>query len=577
MRWLTLSLASVLLASAQSDEVRISARVYTPPQIRLVVQSQLVQLEVVVRDPRGRSVGGLKQSDFEILDEGKAREIAAFSVETRGVEQTAVPPQAAPAATPPGSTPAPSAAPPRSTLLFFDDLHAGPAELHRTQLAAQRFLKDSLGPGARAAVYAASQGPVLNFTTDLDALIAAIQKLRAHPRISESGVQSCPRITPYQAYLIEFNSDYSALNAAVQELHQCTAKDPNESRDLKSDIKGTDADAIAVRAQASATWEQARRDSLDSLLALDQALAMLARAPGTRVLLMVSTGYLCGMLDAELGARIDRAIHSGIVINALDAKGLWAEPPGRPFGEGQQSGFAPATFAFETSTMLSRNDAMNAVMAELAAGTGGLFFHNSNDLVGGFSQLAAVPETTYLLAFRPDTEGAAGKYHKLKVRLTAGKGYVQARPGYFAAGNAPASTHTEIGPFDRQAQGSDVLTQIPIQLDARLEQSAKGELEVSLGIHVDVSSLRFAKRKGRYTQKLTFIGALLDADGNIVAAKEGMVDFALKTETLPRLTASGLNAALSLTAPPGDYRIRLVVQDADGKMASLNRSMTIPR
>jgi hypothetical protein len=56
-----------------------------------------------------------------------------------------------------------------------------------------------------------------------------------------------------------------------------------------------------------------------------------------------------------------------------------------------------------------------------------------------------------------------------------------------------------------------------------------------------------------------------------------MVDFALKTETLPRLTASGLNAALSLTAPPGDYRIRLVVQDADGKMASLNRSMTIPR
>jgi VWFA-related protein len=144
---------------------------------------------------------------------------------------------------------------------------------------------------------------------------------------------------------------------------------------------------------------------------------LLAAAPGTRVLLMVSTGFLSGMLEPELGARIDRAIHAGIVINALDAKGLWAEPLGRPFGEARHAGFPLATFVFEASTTLSRNDALNAVMAELAAGTGGLFFHSSNDLVGGFSQLATIPETTYLLAFRPDAEGAAGKYHKLKVRL----------------------------------------------------------------------------------------------------------------------------------------------------------------
>src|ERR1017187_5828283 len=82
MRWLGLSLASALLAAAQPDEVHVSAHVYTPPQVRLAVQSQLVQLEVVVRDQRGRSVGGLKQGDFEILDEGKPRAMAAFSVET---------------------------------------------------------------------------------------------------------------------------------------------------------------------------------------------------------------------------------------------------------------------------------------------------------------------------------------------------------------------------------------------------------------------------------------------------------------------------------------------------------------
>src|ERR1017187_9098032 len=426
MRWLGLSLASALLAAAQPDEVHVSAHVYTPPQVRLAVQSQLVQLEVVVRDQRGRSVGGLKQGDFEILDEGTPRAMAAFSVETPepwpAAELAAAPrSNTASASSQPATRP--PAAPLRSTLLFFDDLHAGSAELHRTQLAAQHFLKDGLGPGARTAVYAASQGLVLNFTDDLDALTAAIQKLRPHPRISENGVQSCPRITPYQAYLIENNLDYSAFNAALQEMQHCVMTDPNERPDRRP--TATDPNAVAVRAQASATWEQVRRDSLNSFDAVDKALAMLAGAPGTRVLLMVSTGFLSGMLEADLDTAIDRAIHAGIVINALDAKGLWAQAPGRPFGEEAHTnaGFPLETFIFETSTNLSRNEAMNAVMAEFASGTGGLFFHNSNDLVGGFSQLAAVPETTHLLAFRPDTEGAAGKYHKIKVRLAEGKGY----------------------------------------------------------------------------------------------------------------------------------------------------------
>jgi VWFA-related protein len=585
MRWLGLFAASAFLAAAQSDEVHVSAHDYTPPRVRLIVQSQLVQLEVVVRDPHGRAVGGLKQGDFEILDEGNRRAIVAFSVET--LEPGPASELAAPARSTAASasshpaTPSP-AAPSRSTLLFFDDLHAPVSELQRVQIAAKRFIKDGMGPGARAAVFAASQGLTLDFTADADALTAAIGKLRPHPRISENGLQSCPRMTPYQAYLIDNNLDYSAFNAASQEMQHCEYADPNERKPNSGSppgATGMDPNSAAVRAQATATWEQARRDSLNSFAAIDNALAVLMRTPGTRVLLMVSTGFLSGMLEAELDATIDRAIHAGIVINALDAKGLWAEPPGRPFSEGHTDlGFPLQTFAFEIQTIGSRNAAMNAVMEEAASATGGLFFHNSNDLVGGFSQLAAVPETTYLLAFRPDTEGAADKYRRLKVRLTAGKGYyVQARPGYFAPGNAPTGTPAEPRPIDRQALGSDVLTEIPIQLDGQPGKSEKGEPVVSLKIHVDVALLKFVERNGRQVQKLTFIGALLDAGGTIVAAKEGVVDFALKNETLPRLMASGLNASLSLPAPSGSYRVRVVVQDADGKMASLNQSMEIPK
>ena len=43
------------------------------------------------------------------------------------------------------------------------------------------------------------------------------------------------------------------------------------------------------------------------------------------------------------------------------------------------------------------------VMAELAEGTGGTYFHNSNDLEGGFQKLTAAPEYVYSSSFRSKT------------------------------------------------------------------------------------------------------------------------------------------------------------------------------
>jgi hypothetical protein len=315
---------------------------------------------------------------------------------------------------------------------------------------------------------------------------------------------------------------------------------------------------------------------LNSFAAIDSAVAVLSRVSGTRVLLMVSPGFLSGMLSAELDATIDRAIRSGVVINALDAKGLWVETPGRPFEEGHTMlGFPLQTFAFEVRTMGSRNAAMNAVMEEATSATGGLFFHNSNDLVGGFSVLAAVPETTYLLAFRPDAE-AAGRYRKLKVRLTGVKGdYVQARPGYFAPANAAAESASGRS-IDREVLLRDILKEIAIDVGEDTGKVENGEAVVTLMIHVDAGRLKFVQREGRSFQKLKFIGALLNASGEIVAAKEGEMDLALKKETLNKLTAKGVDAGLRLSAPPGRYLARVVVEDADGKMGSLNGAVEIP-
>src|SRR5580698_6484487 len=83
MKWRGMLVAGAWLLSAQpSDEVRVSAHAYAPP-LHITAQTSLVQLEVVVRDPNGHAQGGLKQNDFEVFDDGKPREIAAFSVDAR--------------------------------------------------------------------------------------------------------------------------------------------------------------------------------------------------------------------------------------------------------------------------------------------------------------------------------------------------------------------------------------------------------------------------------------------------------------------------------------------------------------
>jgi VWFA-related protein len=72
------------------------------------------------------------------------------------------------------------------------------------------------------------------------------------------------------------------------------------------------------------------------------------------------------------------------------------------------------------------------VMAELADGTGGTYFHNSNDLEGGFRGLMEVPEYVYLLEMSLQNVKHDGDYHPLKVKLDQEGLKLQARRGYFA-------------------------------------------------------------------------------------------------------------------------------------------------
>jgi VWFA-related protein len=147
---------------------------------------------------------------------------------------------------------------------------------------------------------------------------------------------------------------------------------------------------------------------------------------GRRSVVLLSPGFLTLTREQQKAAMylIERALRAGVVFNALDVRGLTS------------TGLAPnrnhINDPTETRVLDSEEaSASGGVLADLAYGTGGTYFHNNNDLDEGLRRTADAPEYVYVLGFSP--QKLDGKLHKLKVKLNGPtKLTVQARQGYYA-------------------------------------------------------------------------------------------------------------------------------------------------
>lgn len=555
-------IAPLLGQQAKEPEVRTRSQAYQLPPLRFQAESDQVAVDVVVRTPDGQPLAGLERSRFRIFDNGQPRPVIAFTV------STAPPPPATPYASRSGTASAPpqpaALAPRRAIALYFDDVNTEKNDLANARLAAQRFVREALEPNDRVAVFTASAVQNLNFTGDDARILATIAQLRTHPRNSDS-MLGCPRITPYQAFQITVQHDPMALQAAVDEGNSCPGQSPEDSFTGKPIAAlGLAASRNAtepVLAQSEATWTQAEGIADDTLRAEQSAVAALAGQAGSRMLLMASGGFLGGgmLLEQQQEAIIQAALRANVVINALDAKGLYSDGPGRPLNEATDHGTLPlSTFIFEETEKLSMRQAEDQPMATLAQSTGGMFFHDNNDLTLGFYRLGMLPETTYHLAFSPSGIARDGKYHKLRIEVAqSGKDIVQARRGYFAPGAATADLSQEM---DNAMRGEAEEPNFKAQVAARPE----GQGRLAVDIRLDPDQIGFLNEKGRRRENLIFVAGLFRPEGTFLVGKQAEMDLALADTTWKKLETGGFSAKLTLDAPAGAYRLRVVVGEKNG-------------
>jgi len=427
--------------------------------------------------------------------------------------------------------------------LCFDDLNMDPLALKPVKEAAERFVKTALVPGDRVAVATVAQSQDPEFTGDVPKLVERIAKVTNHQRTNDESVQQCPT-SAYEAYLIANNLDNEVLQAKMAECSACYHAPVSAESDnlhVPGDL-GTRAEELE---------EHARRTGRPG--------GRHGKVPGERMILLASTGFLTGNLEIDQDRLMAKALHAGVVINTLDAKGLYTvNPTGDASAPGAGAGWVPPNARIVEAKKRGKSGRRaEQPMAVLASGTGGAFYHNNNDLAlasGGWAWCG----NHVRARLSPIRSGGRRAFHSLKVRLARASGIAASPPGLRSIIGGCPRARLSSSKLDSEAMASDTVTDLPVRFTWERWRGRRASPWSRTWIWTACIS-----KSGRAGGAETGAGG--GSAGQPRRLRDGQrseLDLNLTDATFAQLTKAGFTVSMTLEAPPGTYAVRGVVEDA---------------
>src|SRR5581483_7339165 len=379
----------------------------TNGQEEVKLATELLQVDAVVSDKSGKLISDLKKEDFEILEDGKPQSLSFFASQIRkpiddlkNLDLSKKAESLDKLATPSNIDSG------RVILLIFDNLHMDVTNVGRTRDALIRFIDDDVIDGDRVAFLttAGGLGILQQLTDDKTVMKRAISRLTSRPGIEDN---RNPKISEYHAQLIE-QGDREALQAAINE---------TIIAEHLQDVPGAEGIANSiVQSRVANLVGQSRVFGQDTLGTLINAIKAMKPIKGRKMAVFASDGF--PVQDSALRSNvldvIDAATRAGVVIYALDARGLYTAIPG---GDASQSNpITNSNDAIEFNSIQRASlEAQKDVMNALAHDTGGFAIFNNNDLHLGLKKTIDDNSAYYILAYYPTNTKTDGKFREIKV------------------------------------------------------------------------------------------------------------------------------------------------------------------
>jgi VWFA-related protein len=528
----------------------------------------LVQVKVVVRDEKGNPIRDLKREDFQLFDQGKPQVISTFDLETPETRKARTEAAAKTQKEADGDSPQQTMAlPERFVALVFDDIHLKIEDATFVRASAKKLI-ETMAPTDRIGIFGTSEQVKVEFTNDKAALEQALNSIVPRPKMGKiNSVTNCPDVTHYMADLSINKNDTTVLPVVTTETLQCMFN--GDTRML----------SVAQQQAAAALQQELVSGDTDNEFtyrALEDIIRRMTTMPGERVIALASPGFILSTQFIDEMGIIDRATKAGVVINTVDARGLYA--PDLMGDISQHSTDTVQTAGAKASYRTAEQNENAFVLMDFANGTGGTFYQNSNDVAGELIRAGGTPEVSYILGFSPQNQKMDGKFHTIKVRLTEKrKCLIQARRGYYAPKKVDDPQEQAKAEMQEAVFSQDEIQDLPLELQTQYFKASDTDAHLSVVSHIDLKGVHFRKSDGRNFDNLTVATVIFDENGNFVTGGEKILEMRLLDTTYSRLSHTGLVMKSSFDLKPGKYLVRQVIRDSEGaQMAAKNGAVVIP-
>lgn len=528
-----------------------AAQTAEPPTLRTT--TRLVQISVVAHDKHGTPLPDLTEHDFRVFDNGQEQKIAFFSKESSELTAGSAP------ALPPNtwSNAHHNGVPVNLSIILFDGLNTKVTDQGRARSQIVRFL-GQMKPEDRMALYFLGDNLHIlhDFTSDMSSLLRILAKSGAYDGrlvpAEETGTDQVPSVGDDDADLFIRNSEEFFHQYQIQ----------NQVLRTTDAFEAIASHVAALPGRKNLLWVSG---SFPLMIGYD-ASQMNTGDPAYQFL--HGPGLNPGLDQRMYVEEVERAARAlndaNVAVYPVDARGLAMD---------MRAVTQPMTIGGrirpDTPQSMTPDVALLEAMEEVAARTGGVAYHDTNDIAGSLHKAMEDSRVVYTLSFTPTHSQWNGEFRKVRVECSRPGTQLRYRSGYFAFPDKPVDP-VQKDQILAQAQWSVLdATEIGLTLNAARVTAPTGQ-RINFAVLADPAGIRFADAEGRKSADLVLTLGEKGADGKLVQEETKTLTLRLTDDRYRAVLEHGLRLTGGMPLDPAAVQFRVVMLDTStGHLGSL--------